>query len=289
LVRLHLHLVSDSTGETVTTVARAGMSQFDGVVPVEHVWSFVRTRAQVDQVLSMVKALPGLVIFTLVSPNLRQALQEGCHALNTPCVPILDGVIGALTSLIGAEMRPQIGRQHAMDAGYFSRIEAMNFMLRHDDGQCAWKLNQADLVLVGVSRTSKTPTSIYLANRGIKVANVPVVPDLPVPAELESLKGPLVIGLTINPDALVQIRINRLRQLRSEVERDHPWFGGDYAEIERVRAELVYARRLFARHGWPVIDVTRRSVEETAAAIFQLMQASPVTSLSQATPHEEAK
>ena len=288
-MRLHLHLVSDSTGETVTTVARAGMSQFDGVVPVEHVWSFVRTRAQVDQVLSMVKALPGLVIFTLVSPDLRQALQEGCHALNTPCVPILDGVIGALTSLIGAEMRPQIGRQHAMDAGYFSRIEAMNFMLRHDDGQCAWELNQADLVLVGVSRTSKTPTSIYLANRGIKVANVPVVPDLPVPAELESLKGPLVIGLTINPDALVQIRINRLRQLRSEVERDHAWFGGDYAEIERVRAELVYARRLFARHGWPVIDVTRRSVEETAAAIFQLMQASPVTALSQATPHEEAK
>jgi [pyruvate, water dikinase]-phosphate phosphotransferase / [pyruvate, water dikinase] kinase len=288
LVRLHLHLVSDSTGETVTTVARAGMSQFDGVVPVEHVWSFVRTRAQVDQVLSMVKALPGLVIFTLVSPDLRQALQEGCRVLDTPCVPILDGVIGALTSLIGAEMRPQIGRQHAMDAGYFSRIEAMNFMLRHDDGQCAWELGQADLVLVGVSRTSKTPTSIYLANRGIKVANVPVVPDLPVPAELESLKGPLVIGLTINPDALVQIRINRLRQLRSEAERGgHASFGGDYAEIERVRAELVHARRLFARHGWPVIDVTRRSVEETAAAIFQLMQASTVTALSQAIPHGE--
>jgi [pyruvate, water dikinase]-phosphate phosphotransferase / [pyruvate, water dikinase] kinase len=289
-VRLHLHLVSDSTGETVTTVARAGMSQFDGVVPVEHVWSFVRTRAQVDQVLSMVKALPGLVIFTLVSPDLRQALQEGCHALNTPCVPILDGVIGALTSLIGAEMRPQIGRQHAMDAGYFSRIEAMNFMLRHDDGQCAWELHQADVVLVGVSRTSKTPTSIYLANRGIKVANVPVVPDCPVPAELETLSGPLVIGLTINPDALVQIRMNRLRQLRLEGEgSDHASFGGDYAELERVRAELVYARRLFARHGWPVIDVTRRSVEETAAAIFQVMQASTVSALAQATPQEESK
>ena len=289
-MRLHLHLVSDSTGETVTTVARAGVSQFDGVVPVEHVWSFVRTRAQVDQVLSMVKALPGLVIFTVVSPDLRQALQEGCRALDTPCVPILDGVIGALTSLIGAEMRPQIGRQHAMDAGYFSRIEAMNFMLRHDDGQCAWELSQADLVLVGVSRTSKTPTSIYLANRGIRVANVPVVPDLPVPAELETIKGPLVIGLTINPDALVQIRINRLRQLRSEAERGgHASFGGDYAEIERVRAELVHARRLFARHGWPVIDVTRRSVEETAAAIFQLMQASTVTALSQATPHGETR
>ena len=275
-MRLHLHLVSDSTGETVTTVARAGISQFDGVVPVEHVWSFVRTRAQVDQVLSMVRALPGVVIFTLVSSDLRQALQEGCHALNTPCVAILDGVLSALSSLLGAETRPQIGRQHAMDAGYFSRIEAMNFMFRHDDGQCAWELEEADVVLVGVSRTSKTPTSIYLANRGIKAANVPVVPDCPLPPELERLSHPLVVGLAISPEPLVQIRMNRLRQLRLELEQQpggRPAFEGDYAELERVRAELVYARRLFARHAWPVIDVTRRSVEETAAAIFQLMQA----------------
>lgn len=275
-MRLHLHLVSDSTGETVTTVARAGVSQFEGVVPVEHVWSFVRTRAQVDQVLSMVRALPGVVIFTLVSPELRQALQEGCRSLNTPCVAILDGVLGALSSLLGAESRPQIGRQHAMDAGYFSRIEAMNFMLHHDDGQCAWELEQADVVLVGVSRTSKTPTSIYLANRGIKVANVPVVPDCPLPAELETLTRPLIVGLTISPEPLVQIRMNRLRQLRLELDEQalgRSRFEGDYAELEQVRAELVYARRLFARHGWPVIDVTRRSVEETAAAIFQLMQA----------------
>lgn len=274
-MRLHLHLVSDSTGETVTTVARAGVSQFDGVVPVEHVWSFVRTRAQVDQVLSMVRALPGAVIFTLVSPDLRQALQDGCRALNTPCVAILDGVLSALSSLLGAETRPQIGRQHAMDAGYFSRIEAMNFMFRHDDGQCAWELEEADMVLVGVSRSSKTPTSIYLANRGIKVANVPVVPDCPLPVELETLSHPLVVGLTISPEPLVQIRMNRLRQLRLEFDEQpgRPAYEGDYAELERVRAELVYARRLFARHGWPVIDVTRRSVEETAAAILQLMQA----------------
>ena len=272
-MRLHLHLVSDSTGETVITVARAGVSQFDGVIPVEHVWSFVRNRAQVDQVLTMVKALPGVVIFTLVSPDLRQALQDGCHKLNTPCVPILDGVFDALSSLLGAESRPQIGRQHAMDAGYFSRIEAMNFMLHHDDGQAVRDLNQADLVLVGVSRTSKTPLSIYLANRGIKVANVPVVPDCPLPAELEQLTRPLVVGLTINPEPLVQIRMSRLRQLRAEQPRGSPRFDGDYAELERVREELVYARRLFARHGWPVIDVTRRSVEESAAALLQLLRA----------------
>ena len=285
-MRLHLHLVSDSTGETVTTVARAGVSQFEGVIPVEHVWSFVRTRAQIEKVLGIVEALPGLVIFTLVSPELRQALQDGCRVLNTPCVPILDGVVSALSSLLGAEMRPQIGRQHAMDAGYFSRIEAMNFMFHHDDGQCPWELHQADVVLVGVSRTSKTPTSVYLANRGIKAANVPVVPDCPVAPELERLTGPLVVGLTINPDFLVQIRKNRLRQL--SIEDGTPGglarFGGDYAEIERVQAEVVYARRLFARHGWPVIDVTRRSVEETAAAIFQLMQARSEHGLAPAAP-----
>ena len=285
-MRLHLHLVSDSTGETVTTVARAGVSQFEGVIPVEHVWSFVRTRAQIEKVLSIVEALPGLVIFTLVSPELRQTLQDGCRALNTPCVPILDGVVSALSSLLGAEMRPQVGRQHAMDAGYFSRIEAMNFMFHHDDGQCPWELDQADVVLVGVSRTSKTPTSVYLANRGVKAANVPVVPDCPLPSELERLSGPLVVGLTINPDFLVQIRKNRLRQLSIE---DDPLsrlsqFGGNYAEIERVQAEVVYARRLFARYGWPVIDVTRRSVEETAAAIFQLLQARSEPGLPPAAP-----
>jgi len=274
-VRLHLHLISDSTGETVTTVARAGVSQFEGVIPVEHVWSFVRTRAQIEKVLRFVEALPGLVIFTLISPELRQALEEGCHRLNTPCVPILDGVVAALSGLLGAEMRPQIGRQHALDAGYFLRIDAMNFMFHHDDGQCPWELDQADVVLVGVSRSSKTPTSIYLANRGIKVANIPVVPDCPLPAELDRLTRPLVVGLTINPEQLVQIRMNRLRQIGSESDRSATGlaFGGDYAELEQVQAEVVYARRLFARHGWPVIDVTRRSVEETAAAIFQLLAA----------------
>jgi regulator of PEP synthase PpsR (kinase-PPPase family) len=182
-------------------------------------------------------------------------------------------VFDALSSLLGAETRPQIGRQHAMDAGYFSRIEAMNFMLHHDDGQSVRDLDQADLVLVGVSRTSKTPLSIYLANRGIKVANVPVVPDSPLPPELEQLTRPLVVGLTIHPEPLVQIRMNRLRQLRAEQSRTSPRFDGDYAELERVREELVYARRLFARHGWPVIDVTRRSVEESAAALLQLLRA----------------
>ncbi len=269
-MRLHMHLVSDSTGDTVTAVARAGISQFDGVVPVEHVWSFVRSKAQVEQVLSMVKALPGVVIYTMVSPDLRAALEEGCRELKIPSVPILDGVFKALSSLLGAETRQAIGRQHAMDDGYFSRIAAMDFMLQHDDGQCPWDLNEADIVLVGVSRASKTPTCIYLANRGLKTANVPVVMDCPLPKELGELTNPLVVGLTINPEPLVQIRANRLRQMeRGTTPRK---LADDYTELERVRGELVYARRLFAKYDWPVIDVTRRSVEETAAAVFQLFQ-----------------
>ncbi|MGH1483186.1 MAG: pyruvate, water dikinase regulatory protein [Geminicoccales bacterium] len=269
-MRLHMHLVSDSTGDTVTTVARAGIAQFDGVVPVEHVWSFVRSPAQVEQVLSMVKALPGVVIFSLVSHELRNALQEGCRELKMPCVPILDSVFQALSSILGTETRQQVGRQHAMDDGYFSRIAAMDFMLQHDDGQCPWDLNEADIVLVGVSRASKTPTCIYLANRGLKTANVPVVMDCPLPKELGELTNPLVVGLTINPEPLVQIRANRLRQMeRGTTPRK---LADDYTELERVRGELVYARRLFAKYDWPVIDVTRRSVEETAAAVFQLFQ-----------------
>jgi hypothetical protein len=271
-LRLHLHLISDSTGETVTTVARAAVSQFEDVVPVEHVWFFVRTRAQLEKVLTIIETLPGLVIFTLVSPELRFFLQERCRACGVPCVPVLDAVMNALTGLLGSAGRPQIGRQHAMDEDYFSRIAAMDFTMRHDDGQYAEELDDADVVLVGVSRTSKTPTCVYLAHRGIKAANVPLVPDLPQLPILERLTRPLIVGLTINPMQLAEIRRNRQKLLGVD-DGQHGRFGGAYADLERIREELTYARRLFARHDWPEIDVTKRSVEETAATIYQLFQA----------------
>lgn len=271
-MRLHLHLISDSTGETVTMVARAAVSQFEDVVPVEHVWFFVRTRAQLEKVLSIIEMLPGLVIFTLVSPELRSLLQERCERLSVPCVPVLDAVMGALSGMLGSSGRPQIGKQHEMDAGYFSRIAAMDFAMRHDDGQSPDRLEEADVVLVGVSRTSKTPTCVYLANRGIRAANVPIVPDMPQLKYLEKLKKPLVVGLTIHVDQLTSIRRNRQKTMGVGTEDEVSRFGGDYAELERVREELITARRMFARFGWPEIDVTRRSVEETAAAVMQLLQ-----------------
>ncbi len=270
-MRLHLHLISDSTGETVTTVARAAVSQFEDVTPVEHVWFFVRTAGQLERILRIIEALPGMVIYTLVSPELRHQLQEHCRRLNIPCVAVLDSVMQTLTMLVGSAGRPKVGQQHSMNREYFSRIEAMDFAMRHDDGQFSEELEQADVVLVGVSRTSKTPTCVYLANRGVKAANVPIVPDLPQLPVLERLRNPLVVGLTIKPEALAEIRRSR-QKLLGLSEEDEGRFGRDYVDVESIRRELVYARRLFARQGWPEIDVTRRSVEETAAVIYQLFQ-----------------
>lgn len=270
-MRLHVHLISDSTGETVTTVARAAVSQFEDVVPVEHVWFFIRTRPQLEKVLAIVEALPGLVIFTLASPELRHVLQERCRALSVPCVPVLDSVMNALAGLLGSAGRPQVGRQHALDEGYFSRIAAIDFAMRHDDGQGINELEEADVVLVGVSRTSKTPTCVYLAHRGIRAANVPIVTAQSQLEELEKLRRPLIVGLTINPDALAHIRRNRQKMLGLE-QGDEDRYGGDYADVERIKQELTLARRLFARNGWPELDVTKRSVEETAASIYQMVQ-----------------
>ncbi|GBD41654.1 Putative pyruvate, phosphate dikinase regulatory protein [bacterium HR39] len=270
-IRLNVHLVSDSTGETVTTVARAALAQFEDVEPVENVWFFVRTREQLERILAVISQRPGLVLYTLVQPELRHRLEEHCRRLDIPCVAVLDPVVHALTVLVGAAGRPRVGRQHALDQSYFRRIEALNFALRHDDGQHVEELDQADVVLVGVSRTSKTPTCMYLAQRGVKAANVPLVPGAPHMTVLERLREPLVVGLTIRPEVLVEIRRTRQRMLGLDPDSDGR-YGRDYVDLDAVRREIVQARRLYARMGWPEIDVTRRSVEETAAAVYQMLQ-----------------
>lgn len=260
----HLHLVSDATGETINSVARACVSQFDKVHPIEHFWNLVRTDRQLDMVIEGIRDNPGMVMFTLVNDKLRRRLQDTCRDLQIPCIPVLDPLINALAAYLGLESQSQPGRQHAMDAEYFGRIDAMDFALTHDDGQSARDLHEADVVLVGVSRTSKTPTCIYLANRGIRAANIPYVPGCPLPPELEQIKRPLIVGLTNDPERLVAIRRNRLRLLNQSDDTS-------YTDPERVKAELVEARRLYSRNGWPVIDVTRRSIEETAAEVMQLL------------------
>ena len=259
----HLHLVSDATGETLQVLAKAAIVQFDDIDVVEWEWPLVRRPDQLESVVEGIKAQPGLVLCTFVDNALRDGLEMVCSELVVPCLSIMDPILAAMATYFDAEVRAQPGRQHAMDAEYFGRIEAMGFCLAHDDGQLLSELKQADLVLVGVSRTSKTPTCMYLANRGLKAANVPFVPGLPVPGELTELSGPLIIGLTTGAERLIHIRRNRLLVLKQDAETA-------YVDEESVKDELASARRLFERHGWPVIDVTRRSIEETSAAILHL-------------------
>ena len=259
----HLHLVSDATGETAIIVARGAVAQFSDVEAIEHLWSLVRSKDQLNRVLANVAANPGVVMFTLVDQELRQALQKACRELDVPCIPLLDTVIAMLSHYLGVESRNLPGSQHVMDAHYLDRIDAVNFTVMHDDGQATGSLEEADIVLVGVSRSSKTPTCFYLANRGFKTANVPVVPGCPLPPELDNLKRPLVVGLTCGADQLVDIRRNRLRMIGQDEETK-------YVDPAAVHEEVKHARRVFSKTGWPVIDVTRRSIEETAAAVLQL-------------------
>lgn len=260
---MDVHLVSDATGETNHQVVRACLVQFSNIRAKEHVWTLVRTAAHIEKILASVADNPGPVLFTLLDPNMRQQLEDGCRLLQVPCVSILDPVTDTLSSFLGVSVaRTRPGGQHELDKAYFERIEAMNFTISHDDGQLAESLHDADIILVGVSRTSKTPTSLYLANRGYKTANIPMVPHITLPAELFTATKPFIVGLTNDPNRLIQIRQNRILML-NQVEPT------DYIDIEHVKKEVQTARRLFRKQGWPEIDVTRRSIEETAAAVIQ--------------------
>lgn len=266
-IYFHLHLISDSTGETLNAVAKAACAQFEMGRPIEHFYPLVRNRKQLDRAMGELETSPGLVLHTIVNAELRQVLEARCRELGLPSVAVLDPVMSKLGSYLGVEESHRPGAQHDMDAKYFARIEALNYTMAHDDGQSAATLQYADVILVGVSRTSKTPTCIYLANRGIKAANIPIVPNVPLPEELFQISGPLIVGLIASPDRLIHIRKNRLLSLNEDTETE-------YVDIEAVRAELVAARRLFAERGWPVIEVTRRSIEETAAEVLALYKRS---------------
>ncbi len=260
----HVHLVSDSTGETVTSVARACLVQFEGVFVTEHVWSLIRTPGQLAKIVAAMEINRGPVLYTLVDPELRDQLREHCRRLQLPSVGVIDQAMTMLGTHFHSKTAMWPGRQHALDDEYFGRIDAMHYTLAHDDGQSTHDINDADVILVGPSRTSKTPTCVYLANRGVKAANIPLVPGVPPPETLEAATAPLIVGLTTDPERLVQIRRSRMRLLQEETETD-------YTDLEVVQEEMRNARRLYVRRSWPSIDVTRRSIEETAAAILQML------------------
>ena len=261
--RIHLHLLSDSTGETLEMIAKAALAQFDDAEVIRHFWPMVRSQQHLDRIMADISANPGLVLFTLVDGGMRERVEAKCAGLGLPAVAALDAVNEALEGMLGQRAKARPGRQHAMDAAYFARVEAIQFTIAHDDGVNWENWEAADIVLAGVSRSSKTPTSIYLANRGYKTANIPIVVESPPPPALFSLRRPLVVGLTTATERLVQVRRNRLLSIGQAPETA-------YVDAEHVAKEVQFARRMFADNGWPVIDVSRRSIEETAAAVINL-------------------
>ncbi|MBA3518675.1 MAG: kinase/pyrophosphorylase [Rhizobiales bacterium] len=263
----HLHLVSDATGETLINVGRAAAAQYKHTHSIEHIHSLLRTQALVERALREIEQTPGIVLYTLVDASLAATLESGCRSLGVPCVSVLDPVLAAFQAYLGTRSAGRVGAQHVLDADYFRRIDALNYSLAHDDGQHFDAIDDADVVLVGVSRTSKTPTSIYLANRGIKTANLPLVPGAAIPPALLTATKPLIVGLVASPDRIVQVRQHRVLAMKSDEITD------SYVDRGMVTEEIAWSRKLCARQAWPVIDVTRRSIEETAAAVLALLAA----------------
>ena len=263
----HLHLVSDSTGETTHSLARACLVQFENIEVNTQTHSQVLTTTKMQKVIEAIEANPGAVMYTMIDKSLGATLVKECTRIGVPCIDVLDGVISRLQRYFGKTIRGQPGRQHQLDDQYFHRIDAMQFALSHDDGQGFGHLSEAEIILVGVSRTSKTPTSMYLANhRGLMAANIPFVPGVPLPDMLFSKQAPFIVGLTTSPERLVQIRRERMKSVGEDRETN-------YVELDQVRQEIQRARKLFTKYRWPVIDVTRRSIEETASEIFALYAA----------------
>ncbi len=264
---LHLHLVSDSTGETLDMIARAVCARFEVVHPVEHVYALTRSRKQIEHILEQVDAHPGIVMSTLVDDHLREFLEVQCKKRNLPCLAVLDQIAERISSYLGVKITKRSpGGQHTMNAAYFKRLKALSYAMAHDDGQNVETLDEADIILLGVSRTSKTPTCFYLAHRGIKAANVPIISGID-PPHLDKLVHPLIIGLSLVPSTLAQIRSKRFGDDVPAHQHAQP---SSYSDPAQVAQETAYANRIFARQNWPIIDVTNRSVEETAAAILNL-------------------
>ncbi len=265
-IYFHVHLVSDSTGETLVAMMKASCAQFRNATALEHLHSLVRSDDQMIKTLSDIEARPGIVLYTLVNSDRRRMLEERCAELNIPAVSILDTTLATLGRYLGAPIASEVGAQRNLDADYYNRIEALDFAMAHDDGQSVMGLKNADIILLGVSRTSKTPTCIYLANRGYRAGNIPLVPGAPLPTIIDNFKRPLIIGLVASPDRIVQIREQRLTGLNSNPMTD-------YTDQDHVRDEIRQAKRMFIKKGYPIVDVTRRSIEETAAKIINIYQA----------------
>jgi regulator of PEP synthase PpsR (kinase-PPPase family) len=261
---INLHLISDSTGETLSSIARAVLSQFETVESRDFIWSLTRTKSQVEKIKESITKNQGIVMYTIMQDDIMEEIKKHCYELDIPCIPALSHIISTFSNYLKMDIAHAVGRQHILDDSYFSRVEAISYTMNHDDGQSTYDLYEADIVIIGVSRTSKSPTSVYLSCRGYKTANIPFVSLETFPISVFDLKKPLVVGLIINPEKLIQIRQSRMSSMNHDVSTD-------YIDIEAVKHEVGESRKLFAKLNCPIIDVTKKSVEETAARIIQLI------------------
>jgi len=261
----HLHLISDSTGETLGTIAKSVAVQYPDMRAVEHFYPLVRNERQMERALGEIETSPGIVLYTLVNEDLKNLLEAKCLEMKIPCLHVLDRVLQVFDSFLGARKAPTIGAQHLLDNAYFERMEALNFVMAHDDGCLPENLDDADIIILGISRTSKTPTSIYLANKGYKTSNLPIVPGISIPEVFHEPTTAFIVGLVASADRISKIRRTRVLTM---ADRDLD----DYVDRNIIVEELIHARRLYSELGCPVIDVTRRSIEETAATILRLYQ-----------------
>jgi len=261
-----VYQVSDSTGETLDRIFLAIKAQFSNFEYKTIHYSFTRTENQIDKIISQSKTEKNIIIlYTIVDNSLSKYMAEQTKKNNIPAFEVLGGLISNFSKLLKQEASHIPSGQHALDEEYYKRIEAVQFTISHDDGKIISDLEKSDVVLVGISRTSKTPTSIYLANRGYKVANIPLIPNKEVPSELiKNEKKTCVIGLVCDATRLLDVRRNRIQSLHE----DRP---GEYTNEKKILSELENSKKLFKKYNWPTIDVTRRSVEETAASIIKIL------------------
>ena len=260
-----LYLVSHASGEMIEMLARNSVIQLENVDVKRRLWKMVRRLDQLPAILSEIAVAPGFVLHSISSSDVRAAFEEGCRQLGSPYQFALEPLVGRLADYSGARIKSRKGSADLFDEDYYRRVEAMKYTLAHDDGLAADDLEDAEVIVVGVSRATKTPTCMYLASRGIKAANVPLVPGIRPPAGLMQAKAPLVVGLTIDPARLAVVRRDRLQAWEGETING-------YADIDSLHHEILEARRLFLRCGWPVIDTSKRSIEQTASMIIDLLQ-----------------
>ena len=262
-----IYLISDSTGETLDRIFLAIKAQFQNIDYKIHTFSFTRTENQIKKILSSVKKNSNpIILYSIVDSNLAKYLANASSDKNIPCFGVLGDLILSFSKLLNQKASHQPSGQHIMNEEYYKRIAAIQFTMNHDDGNLVKEINKSDIILLGVSRTSKTPTSIYLANKGFKTSNIPLVNENSVPKTLkENPKIACVVGLSTEPERLVDIRKNRMNSLKETENKS-------YTDLEKIRKEVDEAKKTFKKYKWPLIDVTRKSVEETAASVIKIYE-----------------